>query len=175
MSLDRIFQAITELENIRWKNLGYALIAQGKLAVVIMAGGQGTRLGSDAPKASIVSCQQTTPLSKRCSLRNLLCFLASPDVYAIFTSIRSFLTIIPDTPLPSCLSTTFFLLFSCLEISIYFPSFYSFPPGGLPPHPLFCLVFQVLVLSLFKRRPSLFLPALLSDKRGGRDRICGGT
>uniref|UniRef100_A0A061SNA9 UDP-N-acetylglucosamine diphosphorylase n=1 Tax=Tetraselmis sp. GSL018 TaxID=582737 RepID=A0A061SNA9_9CHLO len=41
---------ITRLENIRWVNLGYALIAQGKLGVIILAGGQGTRLGSSAPK-----------------------------------------------------------------------------------------------------------------------------
>jgi len=49
-------QAITPLENIRWVNLGYSLIAQGKLAVVIMAGGQGTRLGSSAPKGCYDIC-----------------------------------------------------------------------------------------------------------------------
>jgi len=41
---------IKPLEQTRWMNLGYALIAQGKLAIIVMAGGQGTRLGSSAPK-----------------------------------------------------------------------------------------------------------------------------
>ncbi|BDA40449.1 UDP-N-acetylglucosamine diphosphorylase 1 [Coccomyxa sp. Obi] len=37
-------------EEMRWIQLGFKLIAEGRLGVVLMAGGQGTRLGSSAPK-----------------------------------------------------------------------------------------------------------------------------
>ncbi|KAH0472555.1 MAG: hypothetical protein KVP17_002825 [Porospora cf. gigantea B] len=44
-----------------WEESGFRMIAQRKLGAVVMAGGQGTRLGYDGPKG----CFQVGPLSKR--------------------------------------------------------------------------------------------------------------
>ncbi|KAK9843554.1 hypothetical protein WJX81_008640 [Elliptochloris bilobata] len=41
---------VSDGQELRWIKTGFRLVAEGKLAVVLLAGGQGTRLGSAAPK-----------------------------------------------------------------------------------------------------------------------------
>eukprot|EP01069_Polyplicarium_translucidae_P001017 Polyplicarium_translucidae@DN1489_c0_g1_i1.p1 len=51
-----------------WQRRGLEMIARGEVAVVLMAGGQGTRLGHDAPKG----CFKASPVAK-CSLFEVFC------------------------------------------------------------------------------------------------------
>lgn len=43
-------QDVTDEQRCRWRARGYRLLAEGRAGVVLLAGGQGTRLGSTAPK-----------------------------------------------------------------------------------------------------------------------------
>jgi hypothetical protein len=58
-------QSADEQQRAEWRRLGLQLIAQGKIGVLLLAGGQGTRLGSSAPKVGY--CYQYVILFLTCS------------------------------------------------------------------------------------------------------------
>ena len=47
---------LSEEEKVEYKKIGSELIKNGKLAIVTLAGGQGTRLGHSGPKGTFVIC-----------------------------------------------------------------------------------------------------------------------
>jgi len=52
-----VLSASSAAEVLSWSNAGLAAVAAGKVGVLILAGGQGTRLGFDKSKRRLFSCR----------------------------------------------------------------------------------------------------------------------